>query len=92
MMTPQEIDSLRKEIKKRLVDLDMDRTTAYSRIIPHLKVPASRQILCNALTGYRNGPAAQALLLEMKEILSVWPPYRVSPCGEHIHEGATQNN
>lgn len=91
-MTPQELDKLRKDVKKRMIDLGLERARSYHLIVPHLNQTASVQILCNALTGYRNGPAAQALLQNLWNVLQGWPPDRVSPCGEHIHEGARQNN
>lgn len=91
-MSPQEIDNLRKEVKHRMVDLGLDLPGSYDLLIPYLKTPASRQILSNAMTGYRNGPAAKAVLENLFNLLQAWPPGTDSPCGEHIHEGERQNN
>jgi hypothetical protein len=69
----QEIETLRKEVKHRMVDLDLDRPGSYEAIIPRLKRPVSQKILSMALTGYRNGPAAQSLLEELRAVLQKWP-------------------
>lgn len=72
MMSPQEIDVLRKEVKHKMIDLGLDREGSYELLMPHLQNVGKTQISM-ALTGYRNGPAAKALLEEMREVLSNWP-------------------
>jgi len=93
-MSPQEIDALRKEVKHKLVDLGLDRPGSYEIIAPHLRLPVSKKILSMALTGYRHGKAAQALLEELLTVLSAWPPEadRNTPHCGHIHNGEKKNN
>lgn len=67
-----ETKDLRKEVKHAMVDLDLGRGS-YSAIIARMRRPVTVQILSMALTGYRNGPAAQALLEEVIGILRTWP-------------------
>lgn len=92
--TAADCEALRKQVKHLLVDLGLDKHGTYAMLIPHLKAPVSRNIISMAMTGYKNGPAAFALLREIREMLHVlfsWS-VSVSPCGEHIHEGARQDN
>ena len=87
-----DLDNLRKEVKHKLVDLDLDGKGGYRLLVPHLTVPASEKIISNAMTGYRRGPAAKALLEEMLALLSSWPPKNVPPSGGNIHEQDNQDN
>ena len=70
---PAEVDALRKTVKKRLIDLDLDRSGSYDAIIPRMRIPATRNTISMALTGYRRGSAAMALLREIQTVLSDWP-------------------
>lgn len=72
-MTPQETNDLRKEVKHRMVELDLDSPGSYGAIIARMQRPVSTSILSMALTGYRNGPAAQSLLGELLDVLRTWP-------------------
>jgi hypothetical protein len=73
-MSLQEIDTLRKEVKHKMIDLGLDRPGSYEIIVPHLRLPVSQKILSMALTGYRQGRAAKSLLEELLTVLSTWPP------------------
>ena len=70
---PAEVEALRKTVKKRLIDLDLDRSGSYDAIIPRMRIPATRNTISMALTGYRRGGAAMALLQEILSVLSGWP-------------------
>lgn len=94
-MTAEETDALRKEVKHKLVDHDLDGPGGYDVLVPHLTLPASKRIISMALTGYRKGEAAQALLKELRQVLSSWPPQggvQTPPCGGLIHEGESEHN
>ena len=56
-----------------MVELELDRPGSYGAIIERMQRPVSVKILSMALTGYRNGPAAQALLAELLAVLRSWP-------------------
>ena len=77
-MTLQEIDTLRKEVKHRMIDLGLDREGSYDLIAPHLSRrmnrPVSKPQICTALTGYRNGRAQAQMLESLKTLLQAWPP------------------
>jgi hypothetical protein len=77
-MLPQEIDALRKEVKKRMIDLDLDREGSYDLLLPHLNKTAgfliSKSQLCMSLTGYREGVKHQQILKTLQELLCIWPP------------------
>lgn len=91
-MSPQEIDTLRKEVKKKMIDLDLDREGSYELILPRLRTISKNQ-LSMALTGYRNGPAAKAILENLQLVLADWPGENVnSPVCELIHDGKKENN
>jgi hypothetical protein len=66
---------LRKNIKKRLIDLDLDRS--YKPILPALSEKVGREISNNtlsmALSGFRQGKAYQEILAALDEMLSKWP-------------------
>ena len=72
-MSPEETKNLRKEVKHRMVELELDKPGAYGAIIARMERPVSVQILSMALTGYRNGPAVQSLLGEILDVLRTWP-------------------
>jgi len=86
MTEPHDIDSLRKAVKHRLVDLGLDRPGSYDLLVPHIRLRVSRNIISMAMTGYRSGPAALALLEEMDRVLAAWPPAASSPFGVDIHK------
>jgi hypothetical protein len=75
-MSPQEIDALRKEVKKKMIDLDLDNRKA--GVQTHLAVDLSartgkticRQTLCMALTGYRSTVTYQTILQELHAMLA----------------------
>ena len=77
-MSPQEIDALRKEVKKRLVDLDLDRRGSLQTLAREMTRKGGESVnknsLTMALTGYRAGPSAQKLLKELGGMLETWPP------------------
>lgn len=91
-MTPQEIDTIRKECKKIIVDLDMDNRKGggYRKITGALNRRLERIIstntLCMCLTGHRQSPAYQTLLAELHVMLTeVITTGDRSVFGEHIH-------
>jgi len=75
-MSPQEIDALRKEVKKKLIDLDLDNRNAgiQPRLAADLSARTgkniSTQTLNMALTGFRSSAAYQNLLEELHTMLS----------------------
>jgi hypothetical protein len=91
-MSPQEIDTLRKEIKHRMIDLGLDREGSYDLLLPHLSKIAgfavSKSQLCMSLTGYREAQRNQDILTALQGLLAVWPPggeMGLFPLCEHIH-------
>jgi hypothetical protein len=66
---------LRKNIKKRLIDLDLDRS--YKPILPVLSEKVGKKISNNtlsmALSGFRQGKTYQEILTALDELLSTWP-------------------
>jgi hypothetical protein len=77
-MSPQEIDTLRKEVKHLMIDLNLERNVAsYSLILPHLSEKMGKPInvgsLIMALSGFREGPAYQNLLVNLHDLLKNWP-------------------
>lgn len=79
-MSPEEIDTLRKEVKKRMIDLGLDREGSYDLLLPHLNEAAgfkvSKSQLCSSLTGYRESQTYQDILKALRSLLESWP---VSP-------------
>lgn len=77
-MSPQEIDTLRKEVKKRMIDLELDKEGSYDIILPHLSRTAglavSKSQLSMALTGRREGESYQLILKALQGLLVTWPP------------------
>ena len=76
-MSPLEINDLRKEIKKRMIDLDLDRSGSYEVIIPRLSEmlgrPVHKNSLSMALTGFRDGRTSREILNALKDLLDIWP-------------------
>jgi hypothetical protein len=80
-MSPQELDALRKEIRKRMVDLDLPIRGAYDIVLPALnerlarlaRNPISRSILSMAMTSYREGESYIEILKELQALLAEWP-------------------
>lgn len=58
---------LRKECKKLMIDVGLDKLGAQKILAAKLK--ANRNSLCMALTGYRKGAAEYRLLLRLKAYL-----------------------
>ena len=83
-MSPQEIDTLRKEVKKRMIDLGLDREGSYDRLLPHLNEAAgftvSKSQLCMSLTGYRELQKNQDILQALQRFLETWPPDDPESC------------
>jgi|GEM_PF-3609228 len=77
-LTPREVETLRKEIKKQMVDLGLDRPGSYAVILPYISARIGRPILLQglsmAMTGYRNGNSSAEILTALREILETWPP------------------
>lgn len=75
-MSPSEIDTLRKEVKKLMIDLDLDgrksgaQTSLASDLSTRSGKAISRQTLNMALTGFRNTAAYQSLLQELHAMLT----------------------
>lgn len=91
-MDNPDFETLRKEVKKKMIDLDLDREGSYELILPRLRTISKNQ-LSMALTGYRNGPAAKAILENLQQVLADWPVENViSPVCELIHDGEKENN
>jgi len=76
-MTDQDINALRKEVKHRMVDLDLDCPGSLQvisrRMAERTGKAVNRNSLVMALTGYRNGPASRALLEGTLSLLDEWP-------------------
>lgn len=91
-MSPQEIDTLRKEVKKRMIDLGLDREGSYDLLLPHVNLAAgfkvSKSQLCSSLTGYRESQTYQDILKALQQLLETWP---AALC-EHIHHGNMEDN
>jgi hypothetical protein len=72
-----EIKTLRKEIKHKLIDLDLDVPGKQPALADALSRKTGRTVHVNslgmALTGYRNGPGSVFLLKELRELLEAWP-------------------
>jgi hypothetical protein len=74
----QENNEIRKNIKKMMIDLDIDNHKAggYRGLLPRLSERMGRtisaQMLSNAITGYQTGQSARELLTVVKEILESW--------------------
>jgi len=77
-MTSLDTNTLRKEVKKKMIDLDLDRSGSYEIILPRLSVLMGRAVhkhsLSMALTGFRNGPSSREILEGLRALLESWPP------------------
>jgi len=70
-------DELRKNIKKILIDLDLDRAGSYAVLLPHVEKELGRTIgiktFSMAMSGYRSTAAYQEILEALQRVLAVWP-------------------
>ena len=73
-----------------MIDLGLDREGSYEVILEHLP-NATKNRLSMALTGYRSGPSARALLEDLNRVLAEWPIEQSAVCGP-IHDGEKENN
>jgi len=71
---------LRKQIKHRLIDLDLDRPGTYDVVLPMIndklkdrKTPVSKNILYMAMTGFRYGTSYVEVLQAFAEVLNEMP-------------------
>lgn len=86
-MTPQETATLRKDIKKMLVDLDLDSRRKGAMAIlsadmtARMQKPVSRSTLAMALSGSRDTEAYHKLLVECRAMLAE----RLPVSGDIIH-------
>jgi hypothetical protein len=91
-MSPQEIDTLRKEVKKTMIDLELDAWGKTPSLAKELSDRTgkmiSRNTLSMALSGYRSSEPYQIILKELQSMLAE----RQSPARDNIHEGESQNN
>jgi hypothetical protein len=68
-------ETLRKTVKKRMIDLGLDKRGTYELLLPLLtseKKNVSKSMLCMALTGYRKGRSQIDLLTKLLDVLSSW--------------------
>lgn len=89
-MTSQETDKLRKDVKKMLVDLDLDGRNRGAmrelseKMTARLARPVSTSTLAMALSGHRKTEAYQQLLHEMSAMLAEMLPVPSDP-SDNIH-------
>ena len=75
-MSPEENIALRKDVKKLLIDLDMDSRTRGAmavlaeRLSLRMGKRVSRNTLFMALSGFRETAGYQTILKELKDMLS----------------------
>lgn len=76
-MSPQELNALRKEVKKKLIDCDLDGRGVLKVIVPRLSERMGRPVHQNsvsmALTGFRDGRTSREILNALKDLLDIWP-------------------
>lgn len=76
-------NTLRREVKHKMVDLDLDRRGSYDVILPRLSEAMGRNInkhsLCMALTGLRDTKAYYEILGALKTVLDAWPQTENEP-------------
>ena len=68
----KDTDSLRKECKKLLIDLDLDKPGAVPVLAREISTDSdtvNSNSLNMALTGYRNGERSLGLLLRLRQVL-----------------------
>jgi hypothetical protein len=76
-MSPEETNSLRKDVKKKMVDLDMDsrKRGSMSILSENLSRKMGRRIsrttLSMALSGFRDTSGYQVILKELNDMLAV---------------------
>jgi hypothetical protein len=66
-------DTLRKTVKKQLIDLNLDKRGDYDLLLSLIsteKRKISKSMLCMALTGYRQGPSQTKLLESILNVLN----------------------
>ena len=71
-------NDLRKNIKKTLIDLDLDRAGSYAVLLPMVEKEMGRPIGIKsfgmAMSGYRTTVAYQEILEALGRVLSAMPP------------------
>ena len=68
-------ETLRKTVKKRMIDLGLDKSGSYEILLPLItseKKNVSKSMLCMALTGYRKGRSQIDLLQKLLDVLTSW--------------------
>ncbi len=77
-MSPEELNTLRKEVKHTMINLGLDREGSYDKMLPPLNrildFPISKSTLSMSLTGYRSGQRHQKVLEALQRLLAVWTP------------------
>lgn len=63
-----ETDSLRKHVKKLMIDADLDKKGDTERLAKELDI--NQRSLYMALSGYRTGPASEGYLIQLQEHLT----------------------
>ncbi len=63
-----ETTKLRKRLKKKLIDADLDTQGSLKRLAEKMQV--NYTALSMALTGYRSGKSSVALLLKLKKLVA----------------------
>ena len=72
---PENIEALRKEVLKLMVDRDIRyHDELVDALLTRTGKQYSRQNIGMALTGYRQTRAYHNMLLDLKQILEDWPP------------------
>lgn len=69
-------NDLRKNIKKTLIDLGLDRAGNYAVLLPHVEKELGKavsiQSFSMAMTGYRCTAAYQEILAALQRVLAAW--------------------
>ncbi|MCX5818421.1 MAG: hypothetical protein NT047_00685 [Deltaproteobacteria bacterium] len=69
-------NDLRKNIKKTLIDLGLDRAGSYAVLLPHVEGELGRAIgiksFSMAMSGYRSSAAYQEILAALQQVLATW--------------------
>jgi hypothetical protein len=75
-MPSQEFNALRKEVKKKLIDRDLDYPGFYKDLVPrlsdHMGRSVNRNSLSMALSGFRNGKSSREILEALDGLLDSW--------------------
>ena len=73
-MSPEDFKALRLEVKKLLIDRDLDGVGKRVKLLAILREklgrPVNKNSLCMAMTGYRTGASSAEILRNLKEILT----------------------